>query len=405
MMMKTIRFKILLLIVGGLSIGAIGLVLYFNRIYERNADRLTKESIRSASMAFVEVDRTSTELMTAAISAVMRDPEVKAGIMARDPARLLALSQPLYRDWRGRFGITHWNYWEPEQSGDMNAKGLRNVLRVGTPDMHGDFVERVTLARVAREHRLVSGLDLGFTGLVQRVLVPVEDGGRTIGYLELGREIGGALGQMKKVSGDEYGLLLTKARMDEKKWATQRTTAGLRNNWADMPGLLLANNTSDDDAIFQYSGNIADVPDEGLPLQIVSKGDKTLARGVFPIHDVSGAKVGAIFVLHDITSVYEDMRSGQRQAVLGVAVLMVVLAALFALVFQFLIVRRLQRMIQVATRVVGGEFDLEIVPSAEDEIGSFETLFEQFRMLFVELIGQTQQRATGTTGRDARGVR
>jgi hypothetical protein len=51
--------------------------------------------------------------------------------------------------------------------------------------------------------------------------------------------------------------------------------------------------------------------------------------------------------------------------------------------------------------VVGGEFDLEIVPSAEDEIGTFETLFEQFRMLFVELIGQQSQshRATGTTGR------
>jgi HAMP domain-containing protein len=404
-MLKTIRFKILLLIIGGLSIGAIGLVLYFNQIYERNADRLTKESIRSATVAFAEANRASTELMAASISAVMRDPEVKAGVISRDPARLLTLSQPLYRDWRGRFGITHWNYWEPEQAGDMNAKGLRNILRVGTPDMHGDFVERITLARVAREHRLISGLDLGFTGMVQRVLVPMEDGGRTIGYLELGKEISSVFNQMKKVSGDEYGLLLTKGRMDEKKWVTQRGAAGQRNNWADMPDLLLASNTSDDDSIFQYSGKIADLPDEGIPLQIVTKGDKVLARGVFPFEDVSGAKVGAVFVLHDITSVYEDMRSGQRQAVLGVAVLMIILAVLFVLVFQLLIVRRLQRMIQVATRVVGGEFDLEIVPSADDEIGSFETLFEQFRMLFVELIGQTQQRATGTTGRDARGGR
>ena len=197
-MIKSIRFKILLLIVGGLGIGAIGLVSYFNRIYERNAERLTKESIRSASAAFAEVERTSTELMSASIAAVMRDPEVRAGVLARDPARLLALSQPLYRDWRGRFGITHWNYWELEQAGDMNAKGLRNILRVGTPDMHGDFVERITLARVARERRLVSGLDLGFTGLVLRVLVPVEEGGRSIGYLELGKEISGFLGQKSR---------------------------------------------------------------------------------------------------------------------------------------------------------------------------------------------------------------
>ncbi len=397
-MIKTIRFKILLLIVGGLGLGAIGLVSNFNRIYERNAERLTKESIRSAAVAFEEVERTSTELMSASIAAVIRDPEVRAGILARDPARLLAISQPLYRDWRGRFGITHWNYWEAELAGDMNAKGLRNILRVGTPDMHGDFVERITLARVARERRLVSGLDLGYTGMVLRVLVPVEDAGRSIGYLELGKEINGFLGQIKKVSGDEYGLLLSKSRMDEKKWSTQRITAGLKNNWADMPDLLLANNTSDDDDILQYSGKITDIPEEGLPLDIVAKGSKTLARGVFPIHDVSGAKVGAVFVLHDISGVYEEMRSGQRQAVLGVVVLMFVLAGLFYLVFQLLIVRRLQHMIHVATRVVGGEFDLEIVPSADDEIGTFETLFEQFRMLFVELIGQAQ-RGTGTTGR------
>ncbi|GEJ56514.1 cache domain-containing protein [Anaeromyxobacter diazotrophicus] len=397
-MIKTIRFKILLLIIGGLSLGAIGLVLYFNRIYDQNAERLTKDSIRSAAVAFSEVERTSTELMSASISALTRDPEVRAGMISRDPARLLTLSQPLYRDWRGRFGITHWNYWEPEQAGDMNAKGLRNVLRVGTPDMHGDFVERVTLARVARERRMVTGLDLGFTGMVLRVLVPVEEGGRPIGYLELGKEIGGFLGQIKKVSGDDYGLLLSKGRMDEKKWATLRATAGQRNNWADMPDLLLADNTSDDNEIFQYNGKIADLPDEGVPLEILSRGGKTLARGVFPIHDVSGAKVGAVFVLRDITAVYDEMRSGQRQAVLGVAALMVLLAVLFVLVFQVLIVKRLQHMIQVATRVVGGEFDLEIVPSADDEIGAFETLFEQFRQLFVELIGQAHK-ATGTTGR------
>ena len=201
------------------------------------------------------------------------------------------------------------------------------------------------------------------------------------------------------MSGDDYGLLLSKARMDEKKWATQRTTRGLPNNWADMPDLLLADNTSDDEENLQYSGKISELPEEGLPLEILSRGGKSLARGVFPIHDVSGAKVGAVFVLHDITAVYEEMRSGQRQAVLGVVVLMITLAGLFFLVFQLLIVRRLQHMIQVATRVVGGEFDLEIVPSADDEIGTFETLFEQFRMLFVELIGQSQQRGTGTTGR------
>ncbi len=125
---------------------------------------------------------------------------------------------------------------------------------------------------------------------------------------------------------------------------------------------------------------------------------------MFPIRDVAGSKVGAVFVLRDITSVYEEMRTARLQAILAVIGLTVVLGLVLVGVFQVLVVRRLQSMIRVATRVVGGEFDLEIVPSAEDELGEFETLFEQFRMLFVELIGHAQQ-ATGAGGRDVRGGR
>jgi len=400
-MLKTIKFKMLVLIAGGLGIGAIGLSWYFNRIYERTAERITRESIRSAAGSFGEVERTSTELMAAAMDALTRDPELRAGLAARDPAKLLVASESLYREYRSRFGISHWNYWEPEPGGETTPKGLRNVLRVGTPAMHGDFVERETLARVAREHKAVSGLDLGYTGMVLRVLVPVEEDGHLIGYLELGKEIGGFLKTIKGTSGDEYGLLLAKARLDEKKWTTQRTTAGARNNWADLPDVVVAQNTADEEELVQYRGRIADLPDDGQSLEVVVRGGRTMARGVFPIRDVAGAKVGAVFVLHDISALYEEMRSGQQQAILGVVLLMALLAALITGAFQRLVVQRIQHMTQVATRVVGGEFDLEVVPTADDEIGAFETLFEQFRLLFVELIGQAQ-RSTGGAGQERR---
>ncbi len=403
-MIRTIRFKMFAVIVLCLGVGAAGLGWYFSRMFTRNAERLTREAIQSASAAFADQQRTITDLMAATLATLAIDPEVRAALASREPARVLQLSQPLYRELRTRFGITHWNYWEPESASDMAPKGLRNILRVGTPDMHGDFVERTTLARVARERRLVSGLDLGFTGLVLRTLVPVEDGGRPIGYLELGREIGGFLQDMKKVSGGEYGFLVEKRHMDEKKWATQRAATGARNNWNDIPGLLLVQNTTDDSEILHYDGKIADLPDDGQPLEVLRKGGRALVRGVFPARDVSGTKIGGVFVLRDITSVYDEMRSAQLQAILGLIGLMLLLAIILVLFFQLLVVRRLREMIRVATRVVGGEFDLEIVPSAHDELGEFETLFEQFRMLFVELIAHAQgSNGTDDDHRDARG--
>lgn len=392
-MLKTIQFKMLALVAGVLVLGAIGLSWYFNQIYARTADRITTETIAGTAAQFAEVQRTSVELMAATMEALVRDPELRAGLAARDPARLLVASEPLFRELRSKYGITHWNYWEPEPTGETSARGLRNVLRVATPKVQGDFVERETLARVSRERKVVSGLDLGFTGMVLRVLMPVEESGRIVGYIELGKEIGGFLAGLKKATGDEYGLLLAKGRMDEKKWTTQRSVAGLRNNWGDMPDQVLAQNTTDDDALVHYAGRVADLPDQGQPLEVVGRGEKHLTRGVFPLRDVAGAKVGAVFVLHDITPAYDEMRSGQRQAILGVVGLMVLLGGLIIAAFQVLVVSRIRHMIRVATRVVGGEFDLEIKPSADDEIGAFETLFEQFRLLFVELIGHAQRGA------------
>lgn len=392
-MIRTIKFKMLALTVACLGLGAILLSWNFNRMYEDNAARLTRESIQGAATAFADVERTSFDLMTAALASLSRDPEIRAALVSRDPARALASSQALYRDYRARFGITHWNFWEPEPPDVMAPKGLRNILRSNAPDMHGDFVERITLARVARERRIVTGLDLGYTGLVLRVLVPVEDGGKLLGYLELGKEIGGSLQAMKKISGNEYGLLVEKSRMDEKKWTTTRAQLGVRNNWGDSPNLLLIENTTADNEILRYDGKVEDLPDEGAPLEILRRGGKSLARGVFPVRDVAGAKIGAVFVLRDITSVYDEMRAARLQAILTVVGLTVLLGIVLLAVFQALVVRRLKKMIGVATRVVGGEFDLEIVPSAQDELGEFETLFEQFRMLFVELIDHAQRSA------------
>src|SRR6266545_1179056 len=107
-MIKTIKFKMLALIAACLGVGAIGLAWSFNRMYEENAARLTRESIQSASAAFGDVERTSTELMSATLSSLARDAEVRAALVSRDPARALAASQSLYREYRARYGISHW---------------------------------------------------------------------------------------------------------------------------------------------------------------------------------------------------------------------------------------------------------------------------------------------------------
>jgi hypothetical protein len=399
-MFGTIKFKMIVLIAACLGLGALAVTWRFERAYQDNVSLLSREAIRGAAAAFGDLERTNTDLMAASLGMFLRDPAVAPAVAARDHDRLVELSAPTFKEMKARYGLTNWNWWALEEA--PAPKGLRNIARVQMPEKHGDMVERTATQRIAAERKLVTGLDLGFTGLALRALLPVQLDGAVVGYVEWGMEIKTFLERMKKLSGNDYGLVVEKASMNQKMWSSTKAHLGDRDNWGDMPDLLLVQNTAGDPEIFQHTGGIADVPEEGQALEVVTKNGRSLSRGVFPVHDMAGKKVGAIFVLQDITALHQELSASRRHAVATMVVLMLALALVIIGVFQYLVVRRLERMTQVATRVVGGEYELQVVPAADDEIGAFETLFEQFRTLFVELLGRAEAQE-GDAGRRGAG--
>jgi len=119
-------------------------------------------------------------------------------------------------------------------------------------------------------------------------------------------------------------------------------------------------------------------------------------RGIFPIYDAAGHTVGAMFVVHDISSFYLAMRHTQRVLVLSTIAALVLGIVLVLTLLNRLVFRRLRQIIRLATRVVGGDYQSEIQVSCPDEVGELEQLFEQFRRVFVDLltnIPELQKRA------------
>lgn len=390
-MFRTIKFKMIVVIAISVGLGALAVTWRFQKVYEDNVQLLSHESIRSAAAAFGDLERTSTDLMVASLTAFLRDPAIAPAVASKDHEKLVELCTPTFKEYKPRYGLTNWNWWELEPAGEAAPKALRNIARIQMPSKWGDMVERTSMQRIATEKKLVTGLDLGWTGLALRALLPVQQAdGAIVGYVEWGMEIKTFLERMKKTSGNEYGLVVEKSAMNRDQWASTKKHLGDRDNWDDMKDLLLVQDTAGDQTIFRHDGTIAAVDDGGKALEVVEKGGKTYSRGVFPISDMAGRRIGAIFVLHDITALQSEMNKSRQHAIVTMLVLMVILAFVLIGVFQALVVRRLEKMTKVATRVVGGEFNLEVVPAAKDEIGAFETLFEQFRVLFVGLLEQTQ---------------
>jgi HAMP domain-containing protein len=255
---------------------------------------------------------------------------------------------------------------------------------------------RFNVQECARLKIWVTGLALGQLGFALRVTHPFYSNGqlngeKLLGYIEMGSEIGSFLGALKRQTGREYGLLLRKQFLKEKDWGIQRDRLKLTNNWNDQKDLVLAGNTWTDESIFSYDGDVTALPDDGQVLDVSNQGGRIFARSAFPIKDASSTKVGAVFVLVDISTIYTDLQRTKMLTLATTVALIVVVCVVLLLLLSRLVFRRLQEITRVATRLVGGDYQTPVTISRPDEIGRFEALFEQLRLVFVNLLEEYER--------------
>ncbi len=142
------------------------------------------------------------------------------------------------------------------------------------------------------------------------------------------------------------------------------------------------------------------VPGQGKVLECFREGDSIFVRDILPGRDTAGNTVGAMFVVRDISAFYMAMQHTQNVLVLLIVVALALGTVLVLTLLNGLVFRRLEHIILVATRVVGGDYESEIRVDSDDEVGQFERLFEQFRCVFVDLLAhvpELQEEKSGLT--------
>jgi len=376
---KLIRTKVLAALAACLVVGVGGILALMHYSFARNSQALATESVTGAQKLFTILETREISKMTAVSETLIMNPQVRDAFAAKDRSRLLELTAPLYPKLK-REGITNWMFHTPEP--DMAV-----FLRLHNPPKFGDHLNRFMDKEVARTHAMVVGNELAKAGFAVRILRPVYDSqGGVTGYVELGEEIGQFIQAMKRQTGDDYGLLLSKKFVDRQFWADSSAVWKRRDNWDDNPNFVVADKTTATDSIIQFQGELAAVPDQGKVLEWFHDGDSVFVRGIFPIHDAAGNTVGAMFVVRDISGFYLAMRHTRNVLVLLTAVALTLGIFLVLTLLSRLVFRRLEHIIVVATRVVGGDYESEIRVESDDEVGQFEQLFEQFRRVFVDLL-------------------
>jgi hypothetical protein len=322
------------------------------------------------------------------------EPAFAAFLSLRDRDRLLETAAPIFKELKARHNVTHWYFIDP-------APARTCFLRVHRPDLSGDVVNRQTLLAAIRTGDTAAGKELGQTAFALRVVRPFAPQGKLLGYMELGQEIDDFLDRMKGETGDEFSLVVQKKYLDPTAWAATRGER--RNNWGDDPDVVVVDSTTSEPGVTGKTAEVRDVPDAGRLLGSIERGGRHYVRGVVPVLDAAGQRVGGLFVLHDVTALHDRAESEQTNVVLLMAaVAVIVLALLYALV-ELLVFRRLSRMTQaiqrVSLRLAGGDYDVgsTLDATSADEIGRFE----RFLAGFLSTIGSTlreleaRQRRTG----------
>jgi len=379
MQWNSIRTKVLAALLACLMLGVGGILALMHYSFESNSQALAAESVTGAQKLFTILETREISKMTAVSDTLITNPQVRDAFAAKDRSRLLDLTAPLYPQLKSE-GITNWMFHTPEP--DMVV-----FLRLHNSTKFGDPLNRFFDQEVVRTHAMVTGNELAKAGFAVRIIRPFYDAqGGVTGYVEMGEELGQFIHTMKSQTGNDYGLLLNKKFMDRQFWADSSKVWKRRDNWDDNPSFVVADKTSASDSIFRFQQDLATVPEQGEVLERFQDGNSVFVRGIFPVRDAAGNTVGAMFVVRDISSFYLAMRRTQRVLVLlTIAALALGTIAVLTLLTR-LIFRRLDHIVMVATRVVGGDYQSEIHVSSDDEVGQFEQLFEQFRRVFVDVL-------------------
>ncbi|HET7754271.1 MAG TPA: cache domain-containing protein [Anaeromyxobacteraceae bacterium] len=321
------RVRVLAAVALTLALASAASFLLVWRLHLRVAEDAAFSSARKAAQMYDEFERSDTDKLTTGLQGLLSNDDLQRAFVARDRAALLALAAPIMERLK-LSGVTHWYFITPDR---------RVFLRVHEPEKLGDLVERVTVQRAATTGVPSAGKELGRTAFALRVVSPWRDEhGRVLGFMELGEEIDHFLGRMKQATGDEFGLLVKKEFLDEKSWSEVLGRA--RNTWNDRPDAVLVDTTSFAQGIADFRGSVDDVPLDGLMLEKREDRARAWIRAAFPIRDISGRRVGALFILHDFTDEHLAFDAGRTRGlfiVLGVAALGFALIALLLEAFVF----------------------------------------------------------------------
>ncbi|MDH5750203.1 MAG: PAS domain S-box protein, partial [Rhodospirillales bacterium] len=151
-----------------------------------------------------------------------------------------------------------------------------------------------------RTGRMSQGLELGPMGtFTLRVVDPVYDGRKLLGYLELGQEIDAVMSSLKETAQIEIITLIEKKHLKRADWQQGMAMLSHPVDWEFLPNTAIVSNTLGEIPA-QLKRIITNISQESVPSDAkVKLGDKDYSYWSMPLKDAADRAVGSLFLIHD----------------------------------------------------------------------------------------------------------
>lgn len=371
-MFRSIRVKLIVPLVLGLALIAVAIAVLMRFVHQRGVEQAALHEVQQAASTLASIETSEEDWLAALLDVIQHDESLVDAFARRDRAGLLAEAIPRLSRLRQAHGVTHWSFYPVDP-----AAGV--WVRVHQPDHHGDVVKRPSFRRAVATGAEARGVELGRTAYAVRVVRPLLRDGKLIGYVEMGIDIHAFLSRLARLTGDDYGMLLDKSRLDRVSW--QRAT-GQPERWDDRPGLYEVGQTGNDPSLLAGLARMDQVPAQPALLGWEEREGRTWARGIFPLVDGERRVTGAVVERHEVSPLLAGVDELRLQVVVLVVLLAAALAALVIFLLETLVFEPVARMTRtledLPSRMARGEWqDLEHPLHSDDELGRFEAFLDK----------------------------
>jgi PAS domain S-box-containing protein len=248
--------------------------------------------IENASEHFYHDLLIEARAMDAIAQVLCKDPGILSALKARDRGLLRSRTSGIFKQLHDDHSMTHLYFLGPERTA---------LYRAHDPERYGQLVDHFTIRLAERSGRSASGIELGAMGTFSlRLAYPVYEGGRLVGYIELGKGISHILADIASRLKVGLAMTMSKDGLQRDKWEHGMKMIGQEGDWDLFRDMVLI-----------YS-SMSPFPNEAAPFIGKGGADDNVSRlsiggaawhiVVSPVRDVTGKEAGRLIVLNNISA-------------------------------------------------------------------------------------------------------